>query len=275
MFQPAIRAAIVAPLALLALSPGSLAAPARATAVTSATAQAGGLRLTVRIADGPYFLSEMVPVTITLENHSGAAVRYVGNAQRALGAAMRGGTKPYYPAVEVPAGGGAGGSGAIANGQTLAQTTYVVLRATGRVTIAPALSLQGGGATGAGPLAGHLPALGITVSPTIPFSAMLALRYGSHAVRVSGPAPALSHLVYQYALTCGGQAQQRAQPAWQSTTATIGEPSCTTSGRAIAWYVVVGAPGYAVASARYCAAGAARTPGGADCKQMGAQQASL
>jgi hypothetical protein len=39
--------------------------------------------------------------------------------------------------------------------------------------------------------------------------------------------------------------------------------------------MVVGAPGYAVVNARYCAPAAAKTPAGAACKQLGARQVAL
>src|SRR5690349_13770219 len=110
-------ALIVVPLAMLAIGPHGPTPLALATAVTSATAQSGGVQLSLRISDGPYFLSELLPVTISLVNHSGAAIRYGGDPRQALGAVTQGGTKPYYPPVEVTL---SGGTGTSAQGGTLA-----------------------------------------------------------------------------------------------------------------------------------------------------------
>jgi hypothetical protein len=54
------------------------AASARAGPVASA--QVNGLDLTVRIAPGPYFVRELLPVEVSLANHSTATVYVAGHA---------------------------------------------------------------------------------------------------------------------------------------------------------------------------------------------------
>lgn len=275
------RAVILAPLTLSALGAHGPTLPAQAAAVTGATASASGLQLALHIPDGPYFLSEVLPVSITLTNRSGAAIQYAGSPAQALGASLSGGTRPFLPPVTVanPHGAGHVRTGTLGSGQSIVTTALLVVSASGRPAIRAHAQLTKGSASAA-PFSGHPPSVTIAVAPTIPFSRMLGLRYQGHMVRASGPAAALAHLEYQYALSCAGTQARPNQTVggtpWQATGASIREPACGTPGqRIVSWYVVVGAPGYAVTTASYCTSAVTSARMSTVCKQPGAQHVQL
>nr|MBF6592658.1 hypothetical protein [Ktedonobacterales bacterium] len=67
----------------------------------TAHSEAGGLTMTLHLPPGPYFLSELLPVDLSLANHSQAVVEVAGAAQatscnQALYVLLTGGSAPYY-----------------------------------------------------------------------------------------------------------------------------------------------------------------------------------
>ncbi|HEY7985047.1 MAG TPA: hypothetical protein VID73_12805 [Ktedonobacterales bacterium] len=74
-----------------------------------ASVDAGGLRLTLSIAPGPYFLRELLPVSVSLENHTRATAHVDGGASTggcdgAFAVTQDGGDAPTYqlPAASFP-----------------------------------------------------------------------------------------------------------------------------------------------------------------------------
>ncbi len=69
--------------------------------IGEAIGEAGGIQLSLRLATGPYFLSELLPVRIALRNHTSHALSLDGDptpdfANPALGVSTSGGTFPTY-----------------------------------------------------------------------------------------------------------------------------------------------------------------------------------
>jgi hypothetical protein len=222
----------------------------------TAEVAAGGLVLSLRVERGPYFLSELVAVKMTLSNRSLTTYTMQGtprpnNCAQAVWIFLTGGEDPQYT---LPVQGWihcAPGTSTLLPGQTWTVETFLPLTASGAVTLTAHASFLG--SSNDGPFAGRWPAVHLTVAPTIPPGRMIALDKSlPDQVTVTRPQEALAHLFAVYEMRCNDSYGMMiaAQFAWRPINGTIlREPDCSGNGRV--WTYAIGAPGYAVASGAY------------------------
>lgn len=264
-----IAAALACLLALGAAGVGVAwaAAPAPTTSPGPfAQVERGGVRLTVRIAPGPYFLSELLPVSVSLTNLSGAVVKVPGSVTgnmgidrgcgSLLGVILSGGHAPTY---QVPSTGGMSCPGPLpsdlAPGRTVSASDVIPLTASGHITLAAdartitekTVGSQGQTYTefvGEDPFDGHWPTLQLTVSSHVPLDRIIVLtRFGTR-VYIGAPPAAWGHLVYLYSRGANGCVTGNYAWAPIKTPWVDYLPTCGQYGM---WTYAVGAPGYAIA----------------------------
>ncbi|MHB8598199.1 MAG: hypothetical protein ACYDER_15460 [Ktedonobacteraceae bacterium] len=232
-------------------------------------ASRGGLEATLRIMPGPYFLSELVAVDITLSNHSHTTFLLQGvptsdPCEQALGVnySLTGTNTahyvfPVYGVMSCP-----GATSQFKPGQTIAIRQYIPLTDSGHILLteeARFLSTknipnQGKSITdGSSPLDGYWPSLRINVAFPVPSDRVITLHRLGAKVFVNAPAIARSRLLYQYAVSCkdfhDAGSTASGNYSWTPVTTTIGEPGCP--GKNIQWTYAVSAPGYAIVSGSY------------------------
>jgi hypothetical protein len=239
---------------------------------SGATVRAGGLQVSLYLPRGPFFLGELLPVTVSLSNHSAKAIGYLGAPTAiacipALRADLTGGSPPLYtlPAMLLPHC-PAPLLRRLGAGQTLIMHLLVPLTASGRVTLAAhamfASVTRGGSGTltissGPGPFMARWPSMTITVAPQAPPDRAIHLFHVGpldlpfphvHSqVFVAAPRDAASHVLYQSSATCTGMGEGTLY--WQPLRSTvIHEPGC---GSDETWTIMVSAPGYAIAGGTY------------------------
>ena len=227
----------------------------------SATARAGGLQMRIALPPGPYFLSELLPVQLTLANDSSTTYQVqgspvAGDCDSALWVESSGGGLPTStvtsPVISCPG----GLPTVLAPGQHWSMAQFFPLTSSGRVTLSThatffTVSREPGGGTAytgwVGPFTRGWPSVTIQVAPLAPASRKIIL------------APAIGHLIiipppkaqlyYLYMVTCteGNGSEMATNGYWHPiSTRVLTEPGC--SGLLERWYYSVGAPGYAIAS---------------------------
>jgi len=181
------------------------------------TSSAGGFEMVMRLTAGPYFLSEMLAVDISLTNHTDKAVHlgfpFEGyacgyNSSYDTGVQIVGGSKPEY-VLPLPTDHSCPllprGKTVLKVGQTLSVHRYLPLTLSGQMTLVGKTQFYQSRANDfpepvASPLANHWPALHITVSSHIPDDRMLSLQRTNTQVTV--PVPSGKQLVYMYTIAC-------------------------------------------------------------------------
>lgn len=231
--------------------------------------EAGGLEASLQVTSGPYFLSELLDVTITLTNHSNKSIFLQGGAGtlnfcmgEALILTTTGGGKPYYnlpsnntpiPSMNCPF-----TQTELAPGKPLIMQGYISLTKSGLVVLTPEAKFltftkdrygNKSATTSADPLHQHWPVMHINVVAKLPSDRILLLRQQGSQIIINAPTPARSHLVDYEAISCvenGSNVGSRSL-GWDSLfTTTLSEPECWGPNKH--WTYVVGAPGYAIAS---------------------------
>ena len=239
---------------------------------SGATVRGGGLQMSLHLPRGPFFLGELLPVTVSLSNHSAKAVGYLGAPTGdacvpAFQVDLTGGSPPLYtlpamlhPQCPAPM------PRQLGAGQTLTVPLLVPLTASGRVTLtarATFVSVTRGRGTliissGPGPfITGGWPSTTITVAPHAPADRAIHLLHVGpldlpflhvdSQVFVDAPRDAASHLLYQSSATCTGIGEGTLY--WQPLASTvIREPGCGSDEK---WTMMVSAPGCAIAAGTY------------------------
>jgi hypothetical protein len=214
----------------------------------SATVDVGGLVLTLDIAPGPYFLRELLPVSVSLTNHTRATVHVPrGEGMSGCGGAFNvtqdGGGAPTYqmpttpfifscPLMPLDD---------LAPGQTRSAPDLLLpLQASGHLTLTAHVAFFR-----MNPFAGREPALSLTVAPSAPPDRTLNLWRHTSRVIVLGPPGALAHLVYMFNASAGGCGTGNF--GWEPLRLPVLDAH-PCAGRYGTWTYAVGAPGYAVAS---------------------------
>lgn len=258
--------------------------------VIGAARDDGGLRLAISVPRWRFFRGELVPVTLTLTNHTGRTVHYSGALRPALcrpsalnATAMRNGQYvspiavalsyhcPMIPLMSSP----------LAPGASLTARLLLGIPTSGRLTLAAQASFaMGESIESAGllepsrmldglrhlvpglfrsrhvPFALGGPSLTIAVLPHVPASRTLRLLRRGHVVYLQGYR-SLPGAVGQEAeeYVTGQGVCMTGQPLWMPLAAGAlrdqGSQGCGAS-IAEAWQALAGAPGYAIASAVYC-----------------------
>lgn len=233
----------------------------------TAQVAAGGLVLSLRVAPGPYFLSELLAVEMTLANNSLTAYTAQGaptpnNCSQTVGITLTGGEDPRYTPPSLGAIHCPFFSSTLKPGQTWTIVQMLPITASGYVTLMAQsnflhMEKEEDGSTYVtgrdGPFAGRWPAVHLAVTPVISPGRTLTLDKSlPDQVTVTGPQGALAHLYAAYEMTCndGYGVMVAAQIAWRPIGGTVlREPDCSGNGRD--WTYGIGAPGYAIASGAY------------------------
>ena len=232
-------------------------------------ASRGGLEATLRVMRGPYFLSELLSVDITLTNHSHTTYLLQGvpasvSCEQALwvnymlaGANTVHYVFPVYGVMSCP-----DATSQFKPGQTIATRQYIPLTDNGHVLLTEearflstkTIPNQGKSITdGSNPLDGHWPSLDIDVASRVPSNRIITLERTGSKVFVNAPVVVRSHLFYQYAVNCqdfhDAGSTASGNGSWTPVTTTIGEPGCP--GKNVQWTYAVSAPGYAITTGSY------------------------
>ena len=223
--------------------------PTDATGPTART-QANGMEASLHlVTTGPYFLSELLSVDVSLTNHTRMTVELLGRNKAdsvcfssALNAQITGGGAPTYTLPRLAV--------AclqplyvtwLAPGQTLTIHYYLPVTKSGEVTITmgpmrvPHL---------ASPLDGHWPSLRIHVDAQVPSNRLLSLHAQGAQVMIQAPPAARAHLLYRESITCD-QYGDGSHADWTPLATTVlSQPVCPTAHKH--WVYIVSAPGYAI-----------------------------
>jgi hypothetical protein len=252
--------------------PGSPSVPASMKVIQGKTvtivSSAGGLEMSMSLTSGPYFLSEMLAVDISLTDHT-KSIEYVGLPFAAnpcgywSGIMVTGGNKPDYdipiatdhscPALfrTVP----------LKPGQIVTVHNYLPLTSSGKQTLTAETTFYN--SQGPDPLPSnvssslekHWPTIQISVSPTIPSDRKLSFSREGSQVVVKAPNGTSSDLVYLYGVGCDdfnddGGSTATGNYGWEPiSTNRVNEPGCP--GKNVHWGFAFGMPGYGVVVGRY------------------------
>ncbi len=223
----------------------------QAKATNSAT---NGLLMSLYVPPAVSFLSELLPVTVSLHNQSNRMLNYYGwpysqSCASMIVVTVTGGSRPFYPFLHhtTRACGLIPPLQHLASGQTLQVTRFVPLTASGRVTItAHAYSFF------------HLKSmsLGVTdarvvihVTTQVPISRILYVQYARHEVTVVVAHGERPRLLYQDYVVCTTTRYKETVTRGQWLPVPAGgihPPDCNGSHKE--WYVSIGSPGFAIAS---------------------------
>lgn len=220
----------------------------------TARAQANGMEASLHlVTTGPYFLSELLSVDVSLTNHTRMTVELLGRNKpddvcfsSALNAQVTGGGPPTYTLPRLV-------FGCLqplyitwlAPGQTLTIHYYLPVTKSGEVTITmgsmrdPHL---------ASPLDGHWPSLRIHVDAQVPSNRLLSLHAQGAQVMIQAPPAARAHLLYRESITCD-QYGDGSHADWTPLATTVlSQPVCPTAHKH--WVYIVSAPGYAIVAGK-------------------------
>lgn len=223
--------------------------------------QNGGLEVSLRITSGPYFLSELLGVQITLTNHSNKSfllegfatdINYCDGVFRVT--AVGGGEPHYNFPINIEFMSCPFAQTQLDAGKTLIVQGYVPLTKSGQVAITSEAGFLSVGkdttghefiTRGNGPLDGHWPVIYILVNAKIPIDRTLSLQQQGSQITIDAPTAIQSHVVYFYSVSCVAQIGTNGK--WTLvTTQTLQQPEC--SGANKHWSYAVSAPGYATAA---------------------------
>ncbi|HVB26147.1 MAG TPA: hypothetical protein VNG51_29680 [Ktedonobacteraceae bacterium] len=238
-------------------------------ASVTAVSTAGGVEASLTIIGGPYFLSELLQVDITLTNHSHTTFLLQGvpasnPCDQAIWVnyTLTGANTAHY---SVPASGGMSCPFMMSQfkpGQTIVIRQYIPLTDSGNILLSEEARFlvtkstpnQGKSITdGPSPLDGRWPSLHINVASRVPSNRVITLHRVGSKVFVNAPAAVRSRLLYLYSVGCqdlhdpGNTASGNF--SWTSTGTTIGVPGCP--GKNVRWMYAVSAPGYAITTGSY------------------------
>jgi hypothetical protein len=243
--------------------------------------------MTMQITSGPYFLSEMLAVNLSLTNHTNNIFLLQGTSPEPgtsnyscrppLKVTMLGGESPHDPNLQTALAATIScydphGTVQLQPGQTITNYQYVALTSSGFVTLSAQATFQKAGLQDGviqmvpttSPLDGHWPSIQITVQAGVPSDRAISLHQESTQVFVDAPPAARSQLLYMSVYDCDlgrGSSQHGGTDHWirlSTQTITI-KPDCghpvdfgtPYPAKLLQWTYVVGAPGYAMISERY------------------------
>jgi hypothetical protein len=247
---------------------------------------AHGLEMTMQITPGPYFLSEMLAVNLSLTNHTNTKFLLQGpsnapgtsndSCRPPLKIVMTGGERPYDPNLQSALAAtiscyDSPGTVQLQPAQTVTNYQYIALISSGSVTLTARATFQKPALQDgviqivptASPLDGHWPSLQITVQTGVPSDRAISLHQQSTQVIVDAPPAARRQLIYLSVFDCDlgkGSHQHGGTDRWIGLQMmAIQKPQCGTSmsngtpipGKFLRWTYVVGAPGYAMVSGTY------------------------
>lgn len=247
---------------------------------------AHGLEMTMQITPGPFFLSEMLAVKLSLTNHTNTIFLLQGTSP-ALGTSnyscrpplkivMTGGEHPYDSNLQSALSAAIScydspGTVQLQPAQTITNYQYFALTSSGAVTLTAQATFQKAAlqdgviqmVSTASPLDGHWPSLQITVQAGVPSDRAISLHQQSTLVIVDAPLTVRGQLIYMSVFDCDlgkGSNQHGGTDRWIGLRMmAIEKPQCGFSmingtpvpGKFLRWTYVVSAPGYAMVSGKY------------------------
>lgn len=235
----------------------------------TATIEINGVTMSMRVTPGgPYFLSELIAVDVSLTNHTQKAFALDGPDQAgpcgsALWVELDGGSAPLYMLPNATTHGcpWLGGT-TVKPGQTLTIHQLLPLTASGDAMLKAGTSFlttiiqQGERVTTdiPGPLGGHGSVIHLNIDSHIPAYRSLSLQKNGSQVFVTAPPAIRSHLLYLFNITCKGAGDSgttwTGNFIWEPLPyKPINRPGCP--GTSPQWEISVSAIGYAIASGSY------------------------
>ncbi len=245
------------PLVVLLAVAGASRGAAHAEGASPVTASGAdrGVRVAFQAPPGPYFLGELLPITATITNRSGAAVTVAGppttSGCAGTWVVASGGSPPSYVLPLLPISCPGSGGESLAQGQSLVGRFVVPLTMSGGVTLALRDTLARDG-RGRPFFAGRTPRVPIRVLPVVPSDRVLRLIPAGRALAVTvagGPVPPLL-VIHQ--VVWANHAGFSSSVTWRAIAGTrIGAPPSLIAGKHETWTVLVGAAGYRIAIGTY------------------------
>jgi hypothetical protein len=229
---------------------GSLGGP-------SASVEAEGLQMSIAVSPGPYFLSELLEVHLTLANRSQTTYSVEGflppnYCASALSVQQSGGEPPDYqwPMLSIlQSRSCVQASSTLAPGAQWSSVQFIPLTASGSVTLSAQANIVVS-TGGVGPFTRGRPSVTLQVAPRVPANRTITLAAANGRLSISAPPGARAHLYYVYIVTCsegGGTGEAVTSDYWQSIPSTVlAQPDC--QGTQERWRYSVAAPGYAIVS---------------------------
>lgn len=236
---------------------GPVGAPVTVRAVSN------GFEMSMNITPGPYFLSELLAVDISLTNHTNTTYQLTGDLTQDSGctsafqATLTGGNSPSFTSSQKPISYSLlclviDGLLPLKPGQTISMRQYVLLTKSGQNTLTVQLAYPINAPTGTpDPFKGHELATGLNVLPEVPVDrSVLSLQQNGSEVMVTVPDSTHLQLIARSFVVCQ-DAQKGQQEAgdfyWVPLSEhTLDEPVC--AGNNAQWLYDVGAAGYAIVS---------------------------
>lgn len=238
--------------------------------MTGPTVRIDDIEMSLLLPSGPFFLSELLPVDVSLTNHSNASLMLAGAkvpspCGSALGVALDGGQEPRYilpnstdHSCPAP------GPFAFSPGETLTIHHLLPLTASGRVTLSGVsrfytttvnASSERVTTDNSGNFEGRWPSQTITVDSNIPANRTFSLLVEASNVYADVPASLRPYLLYLYNVACKdadgkGGSTVTGNYGWEPYPEKgITEAGCPGVDKQ--WTVSVCAPGYAIVSGSY------------------------
>lgn len=223
---------------------------------------AGGFEMTLSLTPGPYFISELVAVQISLTNQTqktaNVGIPFVGSAcGYVTGVQVTGEDTPQF-VIPIPMDHSCPffvNSTPIKPGQTLTSVKYLPLTNSGHLTLTAGTqfynkvisqSLYSFPKQIASPLDGHWPTMSIDVASKVPANRTISYTRVGPRVFINAPQP----VQYLYSVFCSdynndGGGTGTGNYGWQALTKNVvGEPGCP--GKNVQWAFAFGLPGYGI-----------------------------
>lgn len=240
-------------------------------APTTVQVEASGLKMSMSITPGPYFLSEVLVADMTLTNHTNTTfMLQEGLCFPALRLEQTGGESPHYT---LPLHGNVAflgcneREGPLKPGQTITNQQYELLTSSGQVTLTTTAKFVKdvvikvikpgfgpvdvhGNTPVSNPL-GYWPSLQIQVASHIPSDRLFSLHLQGSQVHIN--APPVLHLLYQYIVSCDSYnvTIDTGNWSWEPiSTRVLRIPGLDCPGN-VRWQYAVSAAGYAVVAGKY------------------------
>jgi hypothetical protein len=269
-----VGAIIVTSLALFthhAASPGGMPAPKPTWTViysdlpVVATSSANGLDMTLAMTPGPYFLSELLAVGISLTNHSSktylVGIPFVkSSCGYETGLSLNGGEKPYFT-ILIPIDHSCPEDSravTLQPGKTLSALEYFPLMVSGHVALQAYAEFFDNSDNSQPPFPRPAsnppfktwPTARFDVSAKIPDGRALSFKRQGIHVTVSLPSQAQFPLIYLYGVSCDdfnndGGSTGTGNYGWYPIAGNqVTQPACP--GKNVQWSFALGLPGYAI-----------------------------
>lgn len=234
--------------ALLIFQPPTPPASRPVGTPTTDNIQTDGLDMSVQITPGPYFLTEMVELDLSITNHTHILQRLFSLSLCPIKIVLAGGESPIDTDLQhfwetFPCIGGDLNESLLQPGQTITLQRFVLLARSGQITLTTQFSSSvfetASGVQNSQRIDAHFPPLHLSVNPQIPSNRHISLQTQS------------AQGVYMSLSTCN---RPKETPSYVFALHTFSEPggpeNCSSGGK-LSWTVVIGVPGYAVVLRKY------------------------